>query len=37
VGPYGLPGNNLHVYDVPLFWANVRQDVQRRVAAWAAR
>jgi hypothetical protein len=37
MGPYGLPGNNLHVYDVPLFWANVRQDVQRRVAAWAAR
>jgi hypothetical protein len=37
MGPYGLPGNNYHVYDVPLFWANVRQDVQRRVEAWAAR
>jgi hypothetical protein len=37
MGPYGLPGNNYHVYDVPLFWSNVRRDVQRRVEAWAAR
>lgn len=34
MGPYGLPGNNYHVYDVPLFWANVRMDVIRRVDAW---
>ena len=34
MGPYGLPGNNYHVYDVPLFWANVREDVIRRVGAW---
>jgi putative Holliday junction resolvase len=34
MGPYGLPGNNYHVYDVPLFWTNVRQDCLRRVAAW---
>jgi hypothetical protein len=34
MGPYGLPGNNYHVYDVPLFWANVRQDVARRTGAW---
>lgn len=33
MGPYGLPGNNYHVYDVPLFWANVRADVMRRVEA----
>ncbi len=37
LGPYVLPGNNYHVYDVPLFWANLRQDVGRRVTAWAPR
>lgn len=36
LGPYVLPGNNYHVYDVPLFWANVRADVARREAAWFA-
>jgi len=25
------------VYDVPLFWANVRQDLVRRMRTWAAR
>ena len=30
---YVLPGNNYHVYDYNLFWANVRADVERRVAA----
>ena len=34
LGPYVLPGNNYHVYDIPLFWANLRADVARRVAAW---
>lgn len=34
LGPYVLPGNNYHVYDVPLFWSNVRADVARRTAAW---
>ena len=29
-----LPGNNYHVYDIPLFWQNVHEDVARRVAAW---
>ncbi|OWK32813.1 DUF3089 domain-containing protein [Sphingomonas mucosissima] len=33
VGPYVLPGNNYHVYDYSLFWANVRADVARRLAA----
>lgn len=33
VGPYVLPGNNYHVYDYSLFWANVRADVARRAAA----
>lgn len=34
LGPYVLPGNNYHVYDIPLFWANLRADVARRTAAW---
>lgn len=29
-----LPGNNYHVYDIPLFWANLKADVARRMAAW---
>ncbi|MFM9934689.1 MAG: DUF3089 domain-containing protein [Novosphingobium sp.] len=36
VGPYVLPGNNYHIYDIPLFWANLRADVARREAAWLA-
>ena len=36
MGEYVLPGNNYHVYDIPLFWANVRADVAARVAAWHA-
>ena len=34
LGPYVLPGNNYHVYDIPLFWTNVRADVKARVQAW---
>ncbi|MDN3645847.1 DUF3089 domain-containing protein [Pontixanthobacter aestiaquae] len=34
MGNYVLPGNNYHVYDIPLFWQNVQYDVERRVAAW---
>lgn len=30
MGPYTLPGNNYHVYDYPLFWANVRADARWR-------
>jgi hypothetical protein len=37
LGPYVGPGNNYHVYDIPLFWANLRADVARRVTAWQAR
>ena len=37
LGPYVLPGNNYHVYDIPLFWRNVQEDVVRRVEAWTAR
>jgi hypothetical protein len=37
MGNYALPGNNEHVYDYALFWANVRADAERRVAAFGAR
>jgi hypothetical protein len=37
VGPYVLPGNNYHVYDYSLFWANIRADAARRLAAFEAR
>jgi hypothetical protein len=34
LGPYVLPGNNYHVYDYALFWAAIRRDSERRLAAW---
>lgn len=34
LGPYVLPGNNYHLYDIPLFWANLRADVAARAKAW---
>lgn len=34
MGPYVLPGNNYHVFDISLFWANVRADAARRLAAF---
>ena len=37
VGNYVLPGNNYHVFDYSLFWANVRADAARRLAAFQAR
>lgn len=36
LGPYVLPGNNYHVYDIPLFWRNVQRDIVRRMNAWQA-
>ena len=36
LGPGVLPGNNYHVYDIPLFWRNLQLDIERRVRAWAA-
>ena len=35
MGPYVLPGNNYHVFDYSLFWANVRADVARRLHAFS--
>ena len=32
--PPPLPGNNFHVYDYALFWANIRADAERRLAAF---
>ncbi|MES2096207.1 MAG: DUF3089 domain-containing protein [Pseudomonadota bacterium] len=37
VGPYVLPGNNYHVFDYPLFWANVRADAARRFKAFSGQ
>ena len=34
LGPYVLPGNNYHVFDYSLFWANIRADAKRRLAAY---
>jgi hypothetical protein len=37
MGGYALPGNNYHVYDYALFWANIRADAARRLAAFERR
>ena len=34
LGPDVMPGNNYHVYDIALFWANLRRDFAGRVANW---
>ncbi len=34
MGAAVLPGNNYHVYDIPLFWRNLQLDVAHRVTAW---
>ncbi len=34
LGPYVMPGNNYHLFDVTLFWVNLRSDFIRRVKAW---
>lgn len=36
-GRYVLPGHNYHVFDYALFWANLRADAERRLAAFEAR
>jgi hypothetical protein len=37
LGPYVLFGNNYHVYDYALFWANIRADAEARLRAFEAR
>ena len=37
VGSYVLPGNNYHVYDYSMFWANVRADAGRRLATFTRK
>ena len=37
LGPYVLPGNNYHVYDYALFWANIRADAAARLAEFKAQ
>jgi len=37
VGNYVLPGNNYHVFDYSLFWANIRADAERRLQAFESR
>jgi hypothetical protein len=32
-----LPGNNYHLFDIPLFWENLHEDVGRRMRAWQAQ
>lgn len=36
MGPYVLPGNNYHLYDMTLFWSDLRADFSRRVEAFDA-
>lgn len=36
-GSYVLPGNNYHVFDYALFWANIRDDVAARLKTFLAR
>lgn len=37
MGPFTLPGNNYHVYDYALYWANIRLDASKRLTAFLAR
>lgn len=37
LGAQVLPGNNYHVYDYALFWANIRRDAQERLATYWKR
>lgn len=36
-GAYVLPGNNYHVFDYALFWANIRDDAAARLKTFLAR
>jgi hypothetical protein len=34
LGPFVLPGNNYHVYDYAMFWANIRLDAVKRLTSF---
>jgi hypothetical protein len=34
VALHPLPGGSLHFYDIPLFWANIRDNASRRIRAY---
>lgn len=36
MGPFVLPGNNYHVYDYALFWADIRRDARERLSTFQA-
>ena len=36
-GNYVLPGNNYHVFDYTLFWANIRDDAAARLKTFLGR
>jgi hypothetical protein len=37
LGPFALPGNNLHPFDYALFWGSIRADAARRLSALRPR
>lgn len=37
ISAYVLPGNNYHVFDYSLFWANVRADAGRRLSTFGKK
>ncbi len=37
LGAAVLPGNNYHVYDIPLFWRDLQLDVAHRMSLWTSR
>jgi hypothetical protein len=37
IGTYVLPGNNYHVFDYSLFWADIRADAARRLATFSMK
>jgi Protein of unknown function (DUF3089) len=37
MGRIVLPGNNYHVYDYSLFWANIRADAARRLSQFGSK
>jgi hypothetical protein len=36
-GAYILPGNNFHVFDFAMFWANIRADAEARTRSYFSR